>query len=156
MSMRDAGREQFRHFLTIPTRWMDNDAYQHVNNVVYYSFFDTAVNRFLIDKGVLDIHSDEVVGMVVDTGCSYFSSISFPDTVHAGVRVAKIGNSSVRYELALYRNGDQQPAAAGHFVHVYVDRNTNRSAPIPDKVRAVLETITSPPGQEHHQKQQAG
>jgi acyl-CoA thioester hydrolase len=123
---------------------MDNDAYQHVNNVVYYSFFDTAVNRFLIDKGVLDIHSDEVVGMVVDTGCSYFSSISFPDTVHAGVRVAKIGNSSVRYELALYRNGDEQPAAAGHFVHVYVDRKRNRSVPIPATVRAVLETITSP------------
>jgi acyl-CoA thioester hydrolase len=123
---------------------MDNDAYQHVNNVVYYSFFDTAVNRFLIDKGVLDIHSDEVVGMVVDTGCSYFSSISFPDTVHAGVRVAKIGNSSVRYELALYRNGDEQPAAAGHFVHVYVDRKSNRSVPIPATVRAVLETITSP------------
>lgn len=143
MSLRDAGREQFRHFLTIPTRWMDNDAYQHVNNVVYYSFFDTAVNRFLIDKGVLDIHADEIVGMVVDTGCSYFSSIAFPDTVHAGLRVAKIGNSSVRYELALYRNGDEQPAAAGHFVHVYVDRKSNRSVPIPDNVRAVLETITS-------------
>lgn len=142
--MRDATRSQFPHFLEIPTRWMDNDAYQHVNNVVYYSFFDTAVNRFLIDKGVLDIHSDEVVGMVVDTGCSYFSSISFPDTVHAGVRVAKIGNSSVRYELALYRNGDEQPAAAGHFVHVYVDRKSNRSVPIPATVRAVLETITSP------------
>lgn len=142
--MRDATRSQFPHFLEIPTRWMDNDAYQHVNNVVYYSFFDTAVNRFLIDKGVLDIHSDEVVGMVVDTGCSYFSSISFPDTVHAGVRVTKIGNSSVRYELALYRNGDEQPAAAGHFVHVYVDRKSNRSVPIPATVRAVLETITSP------------
>lgn len=142
--MRDATRSQFPHFLEIPTRWMDNDAYQHVNNVVYYSFFDTAVNRFLIDKGVLNIHSDEVVGMVVDTGCSYFSSISFPDTVHAGVRVAKIGNSSVRYELALYRNGDEQPAAAGHFVHVYVDRKSSRSVPIPATVRAVLETITSP------------
>lgn len=141
--MRDATRSQFPHFLEIPTRWMDNDAYQHVNNVVYYSFFDTAVNRFLIDKGVLDIRSDEVVGMVVDTGCSYFSSISFPDTVHAGVRVAKIGNSSVRYELALYRNGDEQPAAAGHFVHVYVDRKSNRSVPIPATVRSVLETITS-------------
>lgn len=142
--MRDAARTQFPHFLEIPTRWMDNDAYQHMNNVVYYSFFDTAVNRFLIDRGVLDIHSDEVVGMVVDTGCSYFNSISFPDTVHAGVRVAKIGNSSVRYELALYRNGDEQPAAAGHFVHVYVDRKSNRSVPIPENVRAVLETITSP------------
>src|SRR4051812_20878641 len=99
--MRDAARTDFPHFLEIPTRWMDNDVYQHVNNVVYYSYFDTAVNRFLIDKGVLNIHSDRIVGLVVDTGCSYFRSISFPDTVHAGVRVAKLGNSSVRYELAL-------------------------------------------------------
>jgi acyl-CoA thioester hydrolase len=142
--MRDAARTDFPHFLEIPTRWMDNDAYQHVNNVVYYSFFDTAVNHFLIDKGVLDIHSDKVVGLVVDTGCSYFSSIAFPDTVHVGVRVAKLGNSSVRYELALYRNDEERPAAAGHFVHVYVDRESNRSATIPDAVRSVLATITRP------------
>lgn len=142
--MRDAARTDFPHFLEIPTRWMDNDAYQHVNNVVYYSFFDTAVNRFLIDKGVLDIHADKIVGLVVDTGCSYFSSISFPDTVHVGVRVAKLGNSSVRYELALYRNDEESPAAAGHFVHVYVDRESNRSVTIPDAVRSVLATIARP------------
>lgn len=142
--MRDAARTDFPHFLEIPTRWADNDAYQHVNNVVYYSFFDTAVNRFLIDKGVLDIHSDKVVGLVVDTGCSYFSSISFPDTVHVGMRVVKLGNSSVRYELALYRNDEERPAAAGHFVHAYVDRESNRSVPIPDAVRSVLATITRP------------
>ena len=141
--MRDAPRGDYPHFLEIPTRWMDNDAYQHVNNVVYYSFFDTAVNRFLIDRGVLDIHADKIVGLVVDTGCSYFSSIAFPDTVHVGVRVAKLGNSSVRYELALYRNDEERPAAAGHFVHVYVERESNRSVPIPDAVRAVLSTITS-------------
>lgn len=144
MTMRDANRSQFPHFLAIPTRWMDNDIYGHVNNVVYYSFFDTAVNRFLIDKGILNIHSDKVVGLVVDTGCSYFSSIAFPDTVHVGVRVAKLGNSSVRYELALYRNDDERPAAAGHFVHVYVDRESNRSVTIPDAVRSVLATITRP------------
>ncbi|WP_343732079.1 thioesterase family protein [Duganella sp.] len=141
--MRDAGREQFRHFLTIPTRWMDNDIYGHVNNVVYYSYFDTAVNQFLIEAGVLDIHQGEVVGFVVDSGCSYFSPIAFPDAVHAGIRVAKLGNSSVRYEIALYRNNDPLPAAAGHFVHVYVERATNRAVPIPDTVRAVLRDLTT-------------
>jgi acyl-CoA thioester hydrolase len=144
MTMRDAGREQFRHFLTIPTRWMDNDIYGHVNNVVYYSYFDTAVNQFLIERGVLDIHHGEVVGFVVDSGCSYFSPIAFPDLVHAGIRVAKLGSSSVRYDVALYRNDDPLPAAAGHFVHVYVDRRTQRSAPIPEPVRGVLDAIRTP------------
>jgi acyl-CoA thioester hydrolase len=140
--MRDSRRDDFPHFLAIPTRWMDNDAYQHVNNVVYYSYFDTAVNRFLIDNGVLDIQQDRVVGMVVDTGCSYFHSIAFPDTVHVGVRVAKLGNSSVRYELALFKNDAPHPAAAGHFVHVYVDRDSNRPVPIPAAVRSALGPIT--------------
>ena len=139
--MRDTPRSAFAHFLVIPTRWMDNDSYGHVNNVNYYSFFDTAVNRYLIDQGVLDIHQDTTVGLVVETGCAYFSSISFPDTVHAGLRVAKLGNSSVRYEIALYRNDDALPSAAGHFVHVYVDRTTNRPTPIPAKSRAVLEKL---------------
>jgi acyl-CoA thioester hydrolase len=122
---------------------MDNDVYGHVNNVNYYSFFDTAVNRFLIERGVLDIHEGQVVGFVVETSCSYFSSIAFPDTVHVGVRVAKLGNSSVRYELALYRNDEALPAAAGHFVHVYVDRGSNRPVPIPDATRAVLQTLVA-------------
>jgi len=122
---------------------MDNDSYGHVNNVNYYSFFDTAVNRYLIDQEVLDIHRDTTVGLVVETGCSYFSSISFPDTVHAGLRVAKLGNSSVRYEIALYRNDELLPSAAGHFVHVYVDRATNRPTPIPDAARKVLERLLS-------------
>lgn len=139
--MRNAPRSAFPHFLAMPTRWMDNDSYGHVNNVQYYSFFDTAVNQFLIERGVLDIHADQVVGLVVDTGCSYFSSISFPDTVHVGVRVAKLGNSSVRYELAIFRNDEQTPAAAGHFVHVYVDRDTNKSVPMPPAVRSQLETL---------------
>lgn len=141
MTMRDAGRDQFRHFLTIPTRWMDNDIYGHVNNVVYYSYFDTAVNQLLIERGVLDIHRGEVVGYVVDSGCSYFRPIAFPDVVHAGVRVAKLGNSSVRYEIALYRNDDALPAAAGHFVHVYVERESNRTVTVPQTVRAALALI---------------
>lgn len=141
--MRDTPRSAFPHLVALPTRWMDNDSYGHVNNVNYYSFFDTAVNRHLIDRGVLDIHKDEVVGFVVDTGCSYFSSISFPDLIHVGVRVAKLGNSSVRYELALYRNDEPLPAAAGHFVHVYVDRRTSKSVPIPPAVREVLQGLAS-------------
>lgn len=141
--MRDTPRSAFPHFLALPTRWMDNDSYGHVNNVNYYSFFDTAVNQFLIGRGVLDIHSDNIVGFVVETSCAYFSSISFPDLIHVGVRVARLGNSSVRYELALYRNDDPLPSAAGHFVHVYVDRRSNKSVQIPEKVRAVLETLAA-------------
>lgn len=139
--MRDTPRSAFPHMVALPTRWMDNDSYGHVNNVNYYSFFDTAVNRYLIDRGVLDIHKDDIVGFVVETGCSYFSSISFPDIIHVGVRVAKLGNSSVRYEIALYRNDEPAPAAAGHFVHVYVDRRSNKSVPIPEAARAVLQTL---------------
>lgn len=141
--MKNTQRAEFPHFLSIPTRWMDNDVYGHVNNVVYYSFFDTAVNQFLIERGVLDIHKGKVVGFVVDSGCSYFSSISFPDTIQAGIRVAKLGNSSVRYEIGIYRNDEHAPAAVGHFVHVYVERSSNRSVPIPENVRSVLEQIAS-------------
>ena len=139
--MRDTPRSAFPHLSALPTRWMDNDSYGHVNNVNYYSFFDTAVNRLLIDRGVLDIHKSDIVGFVVDTGCSYFSSISFPDTIHVGVRVAKLGTSSVRYELALYRNDEPLPSAAGHFVHVYVDRPSGKSVPIPAAVREVLASL---------------
>ncbi|WP_426110032.1 acyl-CoA thioesterase [Massilia sp. PWRC2] len=139
--MRDAARSAFPHFLAIATRWADNDAYQHVNNVVYYALFDTAVNQLLIERGVLDLRADPVVGLVVETGCTYFSSISFPDIAHVGVRVAKLGNSSVRYELALFRNDDVKPAAAGHFVHVYVDRASGRPVPLPAAVRSVLGSL---------------
>ena len=139
--MRDTPRSGFAHFSTIVTRWMDNDVYGHVNNVQYYSYFDTAVNQYLIERGVLDIHHGEVVGFVVDSGCSYFSPVAFPDTVHVGIRVAKLGNSSVRYELGIYRNDEQAPAAVGHFVHVYVERSSNRPVPIPAPVRRVLEML---------------
>ncbi len=141
--MRDTPRSAFPHFCAIATRWMDNDVYGHVNNVHYYSYFDTAVNRFLIERGVLDIHDGEVVAFVVETGCSYFRSLAFPDTVQVGVRVAKLGNSSVRYEIGLYRNDEDTPCAAGHFVHVYVERATNRPVPIPDAARAVLAELAA-------------
>ena len=144
--MRDTPRSAFPCFTALPTRWMDNDVYGHVNNVVYYSYFDTAVNAFLIARGVLDIHHGEVVGFVVDSGCSYFQSLSFPDVVYAGIRVSKLGTSSVRYEIGLYRNDDATPAAFGHFVHVYVDRASNQPVPIPAATRAVLQAllITAP------------
>ena len=142
MSKRSQSRSDYRHFQIIPTRWMDNDIYGHVNNVHYYSYFDTAVNQFLIESGVLDIHHGEVVGFVVETACSYFSPIAFPDLVHAGIRVGRIGNSSVQYELGLFRNDDTQLAAAGSFTHVYVNRATGKSVPVPDPVRAVLAQLS--------------
>lgn len=134
-------RSDFRHFQAIQTRWMDNDVYQHVNNVVYYSYFDTVVNGYLIGKGVLDIGSSEVVGLVVETRCNYISPVAFPDTVHAGLRVANLGNSSVRYEVGIFRNDAQEASAQGHFVHVYVDRASNRPVPIPASIRAALEPL---------------
>ena len=140
MNMRDAGRDDFVHFIEMPTRWMDNDIYGHVNNVNYYSYFDTAVNRFLIDQGVLNIQMDHIVGFVVDTGCSYFKSLTFPDVVHVGLRVEKIGSSSVRYALALFRNDEANPCAGGHFVHVYVDRRTGLSVPVPDDARTLFQS----------------
>jgi acyl-CoA thioester hydrolase len=134
-------RSDYKHFLTVETRWMDNDVYGHVNNVVYYSFFDTAVNRYLIDEGVLDIRSGDTVGFVVETSCSYEKPIAFPDRVTAGIRVARIGTSSVRYEIGIFRNDDDESAAHGHFVHVYVDRAAERSRQIPEEMRAALEKI---------------
>ena len=139
-----ASRAEFAHFLASPTRWMDNDAYGHVNNVVYYSFFDTAVNRFLIDRGVLRIDASPVIGLVVETGCRYHRPLAFPDAVEVGIRVAHLGTSSVRYELGVFRAGDDLAAAEGHFVHVYVDRETRKPAPLPDALRAVLQAIHRP------------
>lgn len=140
-----AARGEFAHWLTIPTRWMDNDAYGHVNNVVYYSFFDTAVNRFLIDSGVLRIGSSPVIGLVVETGCRYHRPLEFPDAVEVGLRVAHLGTSSVRYELGVFREGDETASAEGHFVHVYVDRDARAPTPLPPGLRAVLESIHRPP-----------
>jgi acyl-CoA thioester hydrolase len=138
-------RSDYRHFESMDTRWMDNDAYQHVNNVVYYSFFDTAVNRILIGRGILDIPTSTQVGLVVDTHCRYFSSIAFPDTVHAGLRVAHLGTSSIRYEIALFRNDAEIASAQGHFVHVYVDRATNKPVPISAAMRAIMSALQSNP-----------
>ena len=141
MTQRHLSRADYRHFQSIPTRWMDNDIYGHVNNVHYYSYFDTAVNQFLIERGVLDIHRGDVVGYVVETTCSYFLPIAFPDRVDAGIRVAHIGNASVRYEIGLFRNDDAQLAAAGSFTHVYVDRSAGKSVHVPDSVRAALAAL---------------
>lgn len=141
MSAREQSRTDYRHFRTIPTRWMDNDIYGHVNNVNYYSYFDTAVNQYLIERGVLDIHNGDVVGFVVETSCNYFRPLAFPDAVAAGIRVARIGNSSIRYEVGLFRNDDPAIAAAGHFVHVYVDRRSGQSVPVPAATRAALAAI---------------
>ncbi len=131
----------YPYIADIPTRWMDNDTYGHVNNVNYYSYFDTAVNSFLINGGGLDIHSGQVIGLVVETGCKYFASISFPDVVQAAIRVCHIGNASVRYEIGLFLEGDEQPVAEGYFVHVYVDRTTRRPTSLPEELRSLLETI---------------
>ncbi len=136
-------REAYRHFLPLTTRWADNDAYGHMNNVVYYALFDTVVNEFLVSRGVLDINGSPEVGVVIETGCRFFASLAFPDRVDAGMRVTRLGNSSVRYEIGLFRAGDAQPAAEGHFVHVYVDRASRRPVPIPAATRAALAALAA-------------
>ena len=137
-------KRSFRVLRDITTRWMDNDVYGHVNNVIYYSFFDTAVARYLIEAGVLDVLSSPVIGLVVETQCQYFKSISFPDRVTTGLRVATLGTSSVRYEIGLFGNDEETASAQGHFVHVYVDRATNRPVPLPDQLRSALAPLTVP------------
>jgi acyl-CoA thioester hydrolase len=134
-------RDAYRQFITITTRWMDNDVYRHVNNVVYYSFFDTAVNEYLMRQGVLDLDKSPVVSLVVDTGCQFFSSIAFPDVVHCGLRVAQLGNSSVRYDIGIFRNDEMRAAAMGHFVHVACDRQTQRPVAMPADLRRALEAL---------------
>jgi acyl-CoA thioester hydrolase len=134
-------RRAYRHFSDVPTRWMDNDLYGHVNNVVYYSWFDTVVNRYLIESGALDIHAGAVIGLVVETHCNYFDSLTFPQTVEAGLRVARLGRSSVRYEIGLFARGEPAAAACGHFVHVYVDRATRRPVDLPAPLRAALQPL---------------
>ncbi len=135
------GREAYRAFRSITTRWMDNDVYGHVNNVVYYSWFDTAVNATLIEQGVLDIHGGQTIGLVIETQCNYFAPLAFPQTIEAGIRVARLGNSSVRYEVGLFAQGQPLTAAHGHFVHVYVDRETRRPVPLPAPLKQFLETL---------------
>ena len=133
--------ERYPHFLSVPTRWMDNDVYGHVNNVVYYSYFDTVVNEYLIRSGVLDIEKSPVIGLVVETQCRFFEPLSFPDTVRAGLRVARLGRSSVRYEIGLFRNDEGTAAAQGHFVHVYVERESRKATALPPETRVALEKI---------------
>ena len=134
-------RSAYRVFRPIATRWMDNDVYGHVNNVVYYSWFDTAVNAHLIEQGALDIHQGPVIGLVIETQCNYFAPLAFPQTVLAGLKVARLGASSVRYEVGLFAEDSDTAAACGHFVHVYVDRATRRPVPLPPALRAVLERL---------------
>jgi acyl-CoA thioester hydrolase len=134
-------RDNYKHFLAIPTRWMDNDIYGHVNNVVYYSYFDTVINGYLIDQGGFDIHGAPVIGVAVETMCKFKKSLVFPQIVDAGLRVGKLGNSSVRYEVGLFAGDDPEPAAAGHFVHVFVERATMRPVPIPGPLRACMERL---------------
>ena len=135
-------RSAYKAFRSIGTRWMDNDAYGHVNNVVYYSWFDTAVNAYLIEHGVLDIHHGDAIGLVVETQCNYFSPLAFPQTVEAGLRVARLGSSSVRYEVALFAQDQDLCAARGHFVHVYVDRVSRRPVSLAQPLKQLLETLT--------------
>ena len=134
-------RADYRYFRKIPTRWMDNDIYGHVNNVVYYSYVDTISNAFLIEEGGFDIHADPVIGIAVESHCNYYQSLEFPETVDAGLRVGHLGRTSVRYEIGLFGEHSETVCAAAHFVHVFVDRATNTPAPIPDKLRSALQRI---------------
>jgi acyl-CoA thioester hydrolase len=140
MSERPAAepRHAYPYFTRITTRWMDNDVYGHINNVVYYSFFDTAVNTYLIERQALDIHAGGVIGLVVETHCNFFASLQYPDVVEAGVRVGRVGASSVRYEIGLFADAAKTCAASGHFVHVYVERATRRPAPLPPALLSAL------------------
>jgi acyl-CoA thioester hydrolase len=138
-------RGDYPHFLAIPTRWMDNDVYGHVNNVVYYSYFDTVINEYLIRAGGLDIHAGSVVGYAVESTCRFHRPLSFPEAIDAGLRVGHLGNSSVRYEIGLFRQGEIEAAATGHFVHVFVDRKTEKPTSIPAGIRDCLVKLTKNP-----------
>jgi acyl-CoA thioester hydrolase len=134
-------RSAFRLFRPIATRWMDNDAYGHVNNVHYYSYFDSAVNGWLIEKGLLAIAESPVIGLVVESACTYFDSVAFPDALEAGIAVAHLGRSSVRYRIGIFKSDAEQASAQGRFVHVYVDRGTQRPVEIPPETRAMLSEL---------------
>ena len=136
-----AGRADYPHFLAIPTRWMDNDIYGHVNNVVYYSYFDTVINEYLVREGGLDIHGGAVVGVCAESRCNFRDSFAFPETVEAGLRVGHLGRRAVRYEIGLFKAGAAEPAAEGHFVHVFVDRATMTPVAIPEPIRTALERL---------------
>ncbi|HEV2221311.1 MAG TPA: thioesterase family protein [Casimicrobiaceae bacterium] len=142
-------RKAYPHFVAIPTRWMDNDMYGHVNNVVYYSYFDTAVNAQLIGAGHLDIRAGAAIGVVVETACRFHKALTFPEAIDAGLRVARLGISSVVYEIALFRAGEDDAAATGRFVHVWVDRATRRPVPLPDAIRSALRPLCVAPDPAH-------
>jgi len=135
------GRDSYRWFMTIATRWADNDAYGHVNNTVYYQWFDTAVNAWLVEAKLLDIERGDPIGLVVETGCSYFSALSFPGDVEVGIAVERLGSSSVTYRIGVFGTGEGEPSAQGHFTHVYVSREDRRPAPLPDDWRERLSTL---------------
>ena len=137
-------RSAYAHFVALTTRWLDNDVYRHVNNVVYYSFFDTAVNQYMLERGVLDLDASATVSLVVETGCTFFAPIRFPDRVHCGLRVVHLGRSSVRYEIGVFRNDDALAAARGHFVHVCCDRNTHAPVEMRAELRAALQRLRLP------------
>jgi acyl-CoA thioester hydrolase len=133
--------DHYKHRLAIPTRWVDNDIYGHVNNAVYYSYFDTVINEYLIREGGLDIAGGPVIGLAVETHCRFHHELTFPETVSAALRIGHIGRTSVRYEIGLFGGGREEPAATGHFVHVFVDRASRRPTPVPDDIRAALERL---------------
>ncbi len=137
-------RDNYKQFYPITTRWMDNDYYGHVNNVTYYSYFDTAANRYLIEAGGLDLDNASVIGVVVNSGCTYKKPVAYPQTLEAGLRVDRLGSSSVEYGLAIFAEGEQDASAFGHFVHVFVNRKTNLPVPIPEEIRTALEEIVAP------------
>ena len=134
-------RTDFVAFEEVHSRWNDNDVYGHINNAVYYSFFDTAVNRYLIEHNVLDIHHDQEIGLVVETQCQYFAPIVYPDLIHVGLKIVHLGKSSIRYEVAIFKNNEDIACALGYFVHVYVNRLSNKSTPIPQNVRTALQEL---------------
>jgi acyl-CoA thioester hydrolase len=136
-------RDRYSYFVPISTRWMDNDVYGHVNNVVYYAYFDTVINRYLIAEGGLDIAHGAAIGLCVESRCRYRKPIAFPDDVEAGLRVAKLGRSSVTYEIGIFARGEEQAAAEGSFVHVFVDRATRRATPIPEPLRNALSLLSA-------------
>ena len=138
---RDTTRGDFLQLLAIPTRWNDNDVYGHVNNVEYYAFFDTVINAWLIREGGLDIHAGEVIGLCAESHCEFHAPLAFPETVEAGLRVARLGRTSARYEIALFSEGRPEPAAIGWFAHVFVDRTPRRPQPIPEPLRTALERL---------------
>jgi acyl-CoA thioester hydrolase len=135
---RQITRAEYPHFLTLPTRWIDNDVYGHINNALYYAFFDTAINQYLIAEGGLDITAGKVIAFAAESQCQYLQALAFPEVIEVGLRVGKLGNSSVRYELAIFKQSETLAAAAGYFVHVFVDRETRRPVPMPEGIRAAL------------------